>query len=241
MSVIMPTSRRYLETSELLAPHRDRCRVVPLGLPLEDYAPTDQTLRLTSEYRERWGEYVFFIGVLRYYKGLNVLIEAMRRLPGRRLIIAGAGPEEKALRAQAAELADRVQFVGAVDHPTAVGLFRAASVFCLPATERSEAFGLCQIEAMACGLPVVSTNLPTGVPEINRHEETGLIVPPNDPTALASALERLFGDAPLRNRFADAARRRAFEHYTAARMADQVRAAYRSVLDRESALSRGLP
>ena len=112
----------------------------------------------------------------------------------------------------------------------AVALLNAATVFCLPSHQRSEAFGLCQIEAMTCGLPVVSTDLPTGVPEVNRDGESGLIVPPADPTALADALRRLLNDEALRLELGEGGRRRAQELFTARRMADRVAEVYRSVL-----------
>ncbi len=230
MRIIMPTSERYLATSEILAPHKGRCRVVPLGLPPEDYDEAEATRMMSESYRAKWGKFVFFIGVLRYYKGLNILIEAMRQIPSVNLVIAGEGPEEAELRARAAEISDRVHFLGRVDHPTAVALLRAAEVFCLPATLRSEAFGLCQIEAMLCGLPVVSTDLPTGVPEINRHGETGLIVPPGDPVALAGALQKLLGDLEQRRKMGESARIRAMENYTAGKMAERISAVYREVL-----------
>ncbi len=244
MSVIMPTSQKYLDTSEILALHRDRCRVVPLGIPVEDYRPTPETEKLNAECRARWGNFVFFIGVLRYYKGLDVLIEAMRDLPGVNLVIAGEGPERKNLewrmmnsesrnsdvKSQISNPKSLIHFLGRVDHPTAVALFYAAKVFCLPATQRSEAFGLCQIEAMACGLPVVSTDLPTGVPEVNRHGETGLIVPPGDPKTLADALKKVLSDTELRAKLSAQARRRAAELYTAERMASKVSEIYREIL-----------
>ncbi|MBI1785178.1 glycosyltransferase [Candidatus Sumerlaeota bacterium] len=230
MKVIMPTSKRYLESSQILARHSGRCRIVPLGLPPQDYEPTAATRAMSADFRARFGEFIFFIGVLRYYKGLHLLLKAMQSLPSAKLVIAGEGPEASDLRRVAATLGERVRFMGRVDHPTAVSLFHAAAVFCLPATLRAEAFGLCQIEAMLCGLPVVSTDLPTGVPEINRHGETGLIVPPGDAAALAAALGELLSNPGLRERLGAAARARAIEQYTADKMANRVMAIYREVL-----------
>jgi rhamnosyl/mannosyltransferase len=109
-------------------------------------------------------------------------------------------------------------------------MLRAAAVFVLPSHLRSEAFGLCQIEAMACGLPIVSTDLPTGVPEVNRHGESGLIVPPADPGALAAAIQALLENPELRLKMGEAGRRRADEHYTAERMTAAVVDVYRDAL-----------
>lgn len=249
MTLIMPTSARYMETSEALAPHRAKCRVVPLGLPLADYNPTPRARELAADYRARFGEFVFFIGRLRYYKGLRYLIEAMAMPPvpeagGARgaapsgvpanvsLVIAGDGGERAALeeQARAAGLAGRVHFLGDVDHDEAVALFHAAALFCLPACERSEAFGLCQVEALACGLPIVSTDLPTAVPEVNRHGVTGLVVPPRDAPALARALGELLADPARRDLMSAQARARAAAEYAAEKMADRVKAVYHECL-----------
>lgn len=236
MRVIMPTTRRYMETSEVLAPFKDRCRPVALGFPPEDYAETDETRALGEDFKARWGDFVFFIGVLRYYKGLRYLLQALPDIPQARVVIAGDGPERASLEALASQLnlSKRVHFLGRVDHKTAVALLHSAAVFCLPACERAEAFGLCQIEAMLAGLPIVSTNLPTGVPEINRHDETGLIVEPRKPAELAGALRRLLEDDSLRERMGEEGRRRALADFTAERMAEQVEDVYRDVLARES-------
>jgi rhamnosyl/mannosyltransferase len=170
---------------------------------------------------------------------LPFLIEAMWALEGVQLVIAGEGREAERLRRQAriVGLSERVHFTGRVDRASAVGLLRGAAVFCLPANQRSEAFGLCQIEAMTCGLPVVSTDLPTGVPEINRDGETGIIAPPGDAKGLTEALGRLLGDAALRRRMGEAGRRRAAEHYTAERMAREVVEVYREALARGGSTS----
>ena len=233
--LIMPTSQRYLETSATLRPHRDRCRVVPLGIPLETYEESESSRAFGGKIRAQTpGKIrIVFLGVLRYYKGLTFLLEAMRDLPREAcLCIGGEGPERATLERRAAELgiADRVLFLGELSHDEAVGLLRAGDVFCLPAHLRSEAFGLSQIEAMACGLPVVSTNLPTGVPEVNRDGETGRVVQPANPGALRDALTLLIADPDARRRMGQAGRSRAHALYSARRMGDDLKRAYSQVL-----------
>lgn len=232
MNAIMPTSARYLESSEPLRAHRDRCRVVPLGIPLDDYELDDQRRRRADELRQRHGTFALFLGMLRAYKGLPYLLEALALLPNARALIAGDGPMLPALREQAAnlDLGDRVVFLGRVDEEEAVALFHAATIFVMPSHQRSEAFGLSQIEAMTCGLPVVSTDLPTGVPEVNRNGETGLIVPPANPYALAGAMGALLSDPPRRAAMGEAGRRRAHENYRAETMASRVMNIYENVL-----------
>lgn len=232
LKVIMPTSRRYLETSPWLAPHRARCRVVPLGYPLGDYAPTEESTRKAAVHRARFGKFVVFLGCLRAYKGLPFLLRALARLKGVRAVIAGEGPLRPELEKLAGELriAERVHFAGRVDHEDAVALLHAAAMFVLPSHLRSEAFGLCQIEAMACGLPIISTDLPTGVPEVNRDGETGLIVPPGDAEALAAAIKKLIDDPDLRKRLGEGGKQRARENYGAETMSERVAEVYREVL-----------
>ena len=155
---------------------------------------------------ERYGEgpWLLFVGVLRYYKGLQYLLEAMPAIPAR-LMIVGDGPMGPDLRAQAQSLGlgDHVVFAGRVSDAELPGYYHAADIFILPASERSEAYGLVQVEAMASGLPVVCTELHTGTTFVNRHGESGLVVPPKDPAALASAIVTLLEDRALRQRLAE--------------------------------------
>lgn len=235
-SVIMPTSQRYLETSLTLRPHQDRCRVVPLGIPLSDYAETDASSAYSEKIRALTPDKIrlIFVGVLRYYKGLAFLLEALRGLPENVcLFLGGDGPERDKLQYQACQLgiADRVFFLGALDtQDEVVGLMRAGDIFCLPSHLRSEAFGLSQIEAMYCGLPVVGTNLATGVPEVNKDGESGLIVEPANSDAFRTALETLITNPELRQHLANGARHRAETLYSAQRMGDDLKTVYQQVL-----------
>lgn len=232
MRVIMPTTERFLGFSKDLVGHLDRCEVVNLGYPPDDYVLEHVTGPMADEYKNRWGDFIFFIGCLRYYKGLRYLIDALEKLPNARLVVAGSGNEGAELKAQVDSLGlgDRVHFLGRVSDPEAVALLHAAKVFCLPACEPAEVFGLCQIEAMFCGLPIVSTDLRTGVPEVNQHEESGLIVPPKNSDALAEALGRILDDDALQKKLSEGGRERALRLYTARKMTDHVCEIYRRAL-----------
>ena len=118
----------------------------------------------------------------------------------------------------------------AIAPPTQLQPTQAADVFVMPAHLRAEALGLAQIEALASGLPCVSTELGTGTSFANRHGETGLVVPPGDAAALAAALNTLLADADLRRRFGAAGRQRVAALFTRAHMVDSVEAIYRNVL-----------
>jgi rhamnosyl/mannosyltransferase len=179
---------------------------------------------------------VLFVGVLRPYKGLDVLLRALSRLPYGHLTVVGRGPERFPLTGLAARLGleGRVTFLGQVTDAERRVLMHACDVFVLPSIDRREAFGLAQLEAMACGKPVIASDLETGVRFVNRHQETGLLVPPGDAEALAAALGRLLDDENLRVRLGAAAKRRAETEFSAEQMVRSVLGVYEEVLGRRS-------
>jgi glycosyltransferase involved in cell wall biosynthesis len=147
--------------------------------------------------------YVLGVGRLVSQKGFDVLLEAFARLLQQTaypkdLIIAGAGPERGELEAQARRLRiqDRICFVGAVDRPVVASLFRGSDVFVL--ASRHEPFGIVNLEAMAAARPIVATSV-GGVPEFVQDGITGMLVPPDDPDAIAAALMRLDRDPFLKS------------------------------------------
>src|SRR5205807_3182412 len=109
-------------------------------------------------------------------------------------------------------------------------LYHACDLFVLPSVTRQEAFGMVQLEAMACGKPVISTLLPSGVPWVNRDGETGIVVPPNDAPALQKALQTLIADPALRARLGARGLARIQTEFTVDRMVGQTTALYRSLV-----------
>ncbi len=174
---------------------------------------------------------ILFVGRLRYYKGLHVLLEAMPQIPAT-LLIGGDGPERARLAAQAAELgvADRIHFLGDVPDADLPALYQAADVFVLPAHLRAEALGLSQIEALASGVPCVSTELGTGTSFANQHGETGLVVPPGDQAGLAQAINTLLADPAMRRRMGAAGQQRVAALFTRERMVAGNEAVYREAV-----------
>jgi glycosyltransferase involved in cell wall biosynthesis len=229
-SAVIATSPDYVESSEVLGDFRARCRVIPLGIPAERFERADETA--ARRVRERFGDRIVLgVGRLIYYKGFAHLVRAMREVEARLLVI-GEGPLRGELERErdAAGLRDRVHFLGEVED--AAPYFRAADVFALPSTARSEAFGIVQLEAMAAGVPVVNTRLASGVPFVSPDGVTGLTVTPGDAKALADALNRLFADAALRARMGEAGRRRVREEFTADLMAERTLRLYEEVAGR---------
>jgi rhamnosyl/mannosyltransferase len=211
------TSPQALERPHsLVAPFRDRFHVVPLGIDAAPLLTLDRDRPGARALRECHGDpFLLFVGRLRYYKGLHVLLDAMPRVPAR-LVIVGNGPMESELRAQARRLGlgEKVVFAGEVGDEELLDHYAGAAVGLLPSSTPTEAFGLAMVEAMAAGLPVVSTELGTGTSFVNQHGETGLIVAPNDPAALAAALSTLLGDPAERARMGAAGRARVREMFT---------------------------
>jgi glycosyltransferase involved in cell wall biosynthesis len=214
-AAIIVGSQRYLDSSLELKDFRDRCRVIPLGIdpPQNCLVDPAQVERIQSRYGRR---IVLAVGRLVAYKGFEVLIRALSATDATLLLI-GKGPLLSRLQAVAQEVgvAERVHFLGYVDNLQPY--FHAATIFVLPSISRAESFGLVQLEAMAAGLPVVNTDLPSAVPEISLHGITGLTVPPGDPLAMAQAVRLLLQDDALRTRFSQAAILRATD-YSSAKM-----------------------
>jgi glycosyltransferase involved in cell wall biosynthesis len=180
-----------------------RRHVIPYGLDYASLQLNERTLALRDELRGRaqGRGLVFALGRHVYYKGFDVLIDALQHTDAF-LMLGGDGPLRPQLEQQAADLglSDRILFTGHIPEEDLAAYFHACDVFCLPAVERSEAFGLVQLEAMACGKPVVCTQLNNGVNVVNIDGKTGFAVPVRDPVALGKCLAQLLGDPELREK-----------------------------------------
>jgi L-malate glycosyltransferase len=171
------------------------------------------------------------VAALAWHKGQKDLLAAMpllrARHPQARLVFVGAGDEEEPLRAQARALGIEAQVVFTGARQDIPRLLTAFNVFCMP----SYLEGLCNavLEAFAMRVPVVASTA-GGLPEIVRHEETGLLVPPHDPPALAAALGRLLEEPALASRLAEAAHRLVLDQFGVERMVARTAALYEEVL-----------
>jgi glycosyltransferase involved in cell wall biosynthesis len=210
---ITVSSSNYIATSPHLPRFARKCEVIHLGVDLKRFSLTPETERKAVEKRQQYGEkkLILFVGRLRYYKGIGVLIDAMKLIENGHALIAGSGPMGTIWRKKAVKegITDRITFLGRVSEEELHTLYHASDIFVFPSINRAEAFGLAQVEAMACGLPVICTELGTGTSFVNQHEITGIVVPPGDARALASALQRLIDGPSLRKRMGDAGYRRA--------------------------------
>lgn len=229
-AALIASSPNYVDSSPILSRNRHLCRVIPFGIDAAALRPRDA--ETAARIRQRYGSrLVLAVGRMVYYKGFEYLIRAMARVRGH-LLLVGEGPLLKKLERLAfdAGAADRITFLGRVSQEEMAAYFHAADVFALPSIARSEAFGIAQLEAMACGKPVVNTRLASGVPFVSIDGETGVTVAPASAEELTAALNRLLDDPDLRGRFGAAAARRARDHFSVAAMVDRTLALYREVI-----------
>lgn len=215
-ALLIATSYKNIASSDDIRTACDAI-AIPLGLDMDRY-------ELSAEERSAardWGKalsggrpIVAFVGRHARYKGLDVLINALALDPGLFGLIAGDGPYTPAIQEEVSRLGvqGRVTFLGSISHAEKLRLLAAADVFAFPSTEKTEAYGISQVEAMAVGAPVVASNLPTGVTDVSRAGETAVVVEPSDPAALRDAIVMLLADADMRERLSAAAYRNVSEN-----------------------------
>lgn len=207
---IIATSPPYLDASAALAPWRDRCQIIPLGLDPARIPEPEPAARQRAE--TLWGETlssggrtfrILAVGRLTYYKGHETLIRAAAGLPGSRVLIVGTGERRAPLDRliQSLALRGRVSLPGFQPEADLNALLAGCDVLCLPSLERTEAFGLVLLEAMRFGKPVLVSDIAgSGTGWVVRRAGHGALVPPDDPLALAAALRALQADPAHREK-----------------------------------------
>ncbi len=186
---VIATSPQYRGSSDILR-GLGNVDVVPIGIDETSYpVPTSEVVH---DVRERFGSgYFFFIGMLRYYKGLHILLEACREQEFN-VVIAGTGPEEQTLKKMVKDYKLRnVIFAGKVSDEEKIALIDSALAMVFPSHLRSEAFGVTLLEGLMRGKPLITAEVGTGTSYVNADGETGYIVPPNDPLALQRAMLKM--------------------------------------------------
>lgn len=203
-------SRAAAAAERSLGLPEEKIRTLGVAIETDVFKPTGIT---------KGGKTILFIGRINFAeKGIGFLLEAMpaivKEVPDAKLVIIGDGGETALLHAQIKKLGikNAVQMVGTKPFFELPKYLNAAAVMAVPSVWL-EAFGQVTIEAMACGVPVVTTDI-GGSTEINRNGETGFIVPKADPLALANAIVKILKDESLQNRLGSAARQRVLENYS---------------------------
>ena len=207
-----------------------RPRVVFNGYDAELFVPRGPDPALRQKLASAGEPIILYAGRLIPWKGVQYAISALAEVPGAILVIAGEGHYRPTLEEQArvAGLAGRVRFLGAVPHEELPRLLAVSDV--LVATSfASETFGIALVEAQACGVPVVASRF-GGFPEVVQDGVTGLLVPPQDPAALAGALRAVLADPERRRQMGQAGQCWVREQFHWEQVAERVLEAYREVL-----------
>ena len=228
-SKIIVASPTLAQSAQQLRGWESKCVVIPYGI---DICPnSDAVERRADEIRSsETRPIVLFVGRLVRYKGADVLLDAMRQIDAVAYLV-GDGPQRRALgaRAEALGISDRVRFEGEISDDELRALYRACDVFVLPSVTRQEAFGIVQLEAMAAAKPVICTDLGTGVAWVNKHGETGLVVPPGNGEALGGAIAEILANPARATALGQAAASRVRDLFHVDRMIDSTLELYRTI------------
>lgn len=219
---ICVSSPRLLDRSKALTAHRSKVRTIPFGIDEQPWIGVNSTLD---------GPFLF-IGRLVPYKGLEILLEALAGTEDGQLILVGEGPLRRTLEARIVELGlgDRVTLAGQLPQAAILEIMASARALVLPSLDASETFGLVQLEAMAAGLPVVATDLATGVAEVGIPDRTCLLVPPGDAAALGQVLRQLLSDGDQCRNMGDLGRKHFLASYSRDKMIATIVAWYDEIL-----------
>ena len=235
-SALIVSTAYLAEGSRQLAVARRRniIQIIPYGITLDYFVAHKYKEKINVIRKEFLNRFIVFaLGRHVSYKGFYYLIAAMAQLSSNLiLLLGGEGPLTQVLKAQARKLKleKQVFFLGEVKKEDLPAYYHACDVFCLPSIEKNEAFGIVQLEAMACAKPVISCDLAHYTHRVNQDGLTGLVVPPRSPALLAKAIERFYRDPRLCQMLGEAAYSYAKENFTNQLMIERTRALYEKTL-----------
>lgn len=205
-NVIISPSKYYINNSPYLKRFKDKISVIPNGINLSDFSIPYSS----RDCREKLGlpldkKIILFLGYLAPYKGPDMLIKAMpqiiKRIPNVELIFAGKGVMRENLESLTENLNinKNVKFKGFISDDTKILYYKAADIFCLPSTMSTECYPLTILEAMACGTPIIASNI-GGISDAINEGENGLLVEPRNPESLAEAIINLLENEDIRRK-----------------------------------------
>ena len=233
--VIISPSEYYINESRFLGKYRDKIVVIPYGINIDEF----DIGHSKEECRKKLGlpfdgDIILFVGTLSLFKGPDVLLKAMpkviKSIPNAKLIFVGSGPMREGLERQSRKLGveRHVKFPGFVEGDLKAMYYRAADVFCLPSTMCTESFGIVNLEAMACCVPIVASKM-GGIPAVVRDEENGLLVHPKDSGVLADTIIYLLGNENVRERMGKHGRKKVTD-YSWERIAEETEKIYEGLI-----------
>ncbi len=228
--LIIGTTPVYLSESPVLQKVQDKTACLPIGV--EAMHPDKQAVdAIKQKYPHR--KIVFSLGRLVAYKGYCHLVAAAKHLTDDYIVlIGGTGALRDELQKEIEELGlhGKVELLGRVSDEDLPAYYGACDVFCLSSVQKTEAFGIVQIEAMSCGKPVVATDIPqSGVAWVNAHGVSGLNVTPGNARELAKAIRYIAEDGATYRKYSEGAARRYRDLFTRERMIRKCMEIYRNV------------
>ncbi|PID33627.1 MAG: glycosyl transferase family 1 [Thiotrichales bacterium] len=233
-SYIIPTSKRYLKASQPLLKYRDKCRIVPLGLKIKD-AEQVPSKDISSIWSKN-GKYfrILCIGRLTYYKGYEILIDAISTLKQVNVDvkIIGDGDKKKELEKKivSSNVTDSVTLCGKINDKELERALVGCDCLCLPSVERTEAFGVVLLEAMAMSKPVIASDIEgSGVGWVVQHKKTGLLVEPRNAYALAETITNLSTDRQLQKELGKNGFHRVKSCFTVEKIASEIQQVYKGI------------
>ncbi len=235
---IVITSSNLIDAYPILKKFRQKCVVIPHGVDSELFKETPlikaKALGIRQTYKK---PIVLFVGRLVYYKGLKYLLKAMVNVDAK-LLILGKGPLEPKLRflAKKISIEDKLFWAGDVSREDLVAYYYACDLLVLPSCFNSESFGLVVLEAQACGKPVVSANLPTGLSSINLNDKTGIVVAPKDSDALKDAINKLISSGGLCREYGLNGRDRVRQEFSKELMCQRYLTLYAAINNNQAAM-----
>jgi rhamnosyl/mannosyltransferase len=220
-AAVLATEAHLQHAADLGVAGQAKARIIPYGIDETVFTPSADQPRPPAFPDPDRGAVALFVGRLVSYKGLDVLLRAVAGTD-LTVVIVGDGPLRQSLGQEISRfgLGQQVILVGRVSDAELPGYYQAADYFVFPSATPAEMFGISLIESMACGTPVITTALPTGVRDVNEAGVTGLEVPPGDVGALRAAMRRMAGDSAIRSQMGLAGRRRVEERFTLGRMVE---------------------
>lgn len=241
-SLIVCTSRPYLDSSKALLPWKEKCRVVELGIdPGRVIMPGHDLISWAETVWKNKMTRVLAIGRLTYYKGHDVLIKASAYTPELNVLIVGKGDRKRQLEEYISDLGigDRVKLIGPLAEDRLHALLATCDILCLPSVERTEAFGVVLLEAMRFGKPVVASDVEgSGIGWVVNHNKTGFLVTPGNSKDLARALKRMGEETEMRRSMGRAAYKRFNRAFQIKSVAENIIAVYQDAL--KGGLSGGI-
>ena len=228
---IVISNPNILNSSMLLGPYTNKIEIIPYGIDIEKFEKVDE--KKVKEIKSRCGSsVVLFVGRFCYYKGIEYLLEASKKVDAKFWLI-GNGPLKPWIEnyIKRNNLNEKILLLGQVSEDALPCYYHAADILVLPSTYRSEAFGITLLEGMACNLPLITTELGTGTSFVNLHNQTGLVVPPSVSQALVEAINSILNDKMLRSRFAIAAKERVKHEFSKEKMVQRIKTLYSKVLN----------